>query len=336
MSDWFDEQNYSNILTKLSEQDLSFCSRFKECKGFDRGFFGSIDDKYIFAKLSKSEHDNSLNDEYKNGLIINSVRNEIPNFLYTYSLTRVKQCHFPTGKYKFPRDVLFTEYVNEKLLYMYIKNTDFIKLLSWYQQIVVVLNFTFKKIGFQHGDCHILNIVIKSCESPVAIQYDDITIHVDEICVIYDFGRSTFCDDKINNGPVNDLKTCCKSMFGKKYNEEMKIMLDHLDNWDNVSNFLDFCYNKWNCDIRIGENKKINLVYTNCINDEVKNQFEKNIDISHIGKKQKKKPIDVKVEVNNDYLINKKNYIAPIAPWVNVEKVKSVSISELLNGNLSM
>ena len=119
---WYDETYYQEILTKLVDNELSFCSKFKQCEGFDRGFYGKINKIWIFAKLSKAEKDKNLIDELANGLKINEFRQEIPNFLYTFTLTKVKKCHFPTGKWKFPRDVLFTEYAPHDILYFQYKD----------------------------------------------------------------------------------------------------------------------------------------------------------------------------------------------------------------------
>jgi len=382
MSDWLDDGNYSDVLSKLCDENLTFCRSFKQCSGFDRGFFGKLGDKWIFAKLAKAENDYSLCDEYNNGLKINHIRNEIPNFLYTYSLTRVKKCHFPTGKYKFPRDVLFTEYVNEKLLYHYVKNTIFITLLAWFQQLAVVLDYSYKKIGFQHGDCHIANIVIKNCQTPVSIKYDNIIIHVDVICILYDFGKTKFIDHTIDlttkestskpvNGIIDDLKTACNSIFKWRFREEMLIIEEYLKQWVDIEEFLSWCDRTWNLDIRVGDNKQMSMVYSN--NENISSSMKRNetfsyrvsysspnnqiadieqylkngetiVDISHIThnksnldsqaiQKKKKNSSFYKKNTNDIPIVKDKNYVAPIAPWINVPKVQAVSIHELLSSS---
>lgn len=353
MTQWLDDQNYINILTKLTDSDLVFCSRFKQCENFDRGFYGFYDKQWIFAKLAKAENDNSLCCEYENGLKINKLRKEIPNFIYTYTLTRVKQCHFPTGVYKFPRDVLFTEYINDKLLFNYRYGKSFELLLSIFQQITVVLDYSFKKIGFIHGDCNTSNIVIKKCKTPISIKYDDLTIHVDLLCVLYDFGKSTFLDNRNTESKsdlINDLLDLCKFLFKKNFKDEMDTLVQYLIVYNDINQFLDLCGTKWNVDIRVGNNKQINMLYFNSftnnknynLNEEHCSDENINIDISYINNrvvtenqrptirstKYIKKDSSTKV-ADKSCLIKDKNYIPPVAPWINAPKVEAVSIRDL-------
>lgn len=341
MVDWFNDHKYADILTKLSEEKLSFCSKFKECRGFDRGFYGKIGDKWIFAKLAKAENDFSLIEEYNNGLTMNSIRNEIPNLLYTYSVSRLKQCNFPTAKFSFPREVLFTEYINAKPMFYYTNKSSFELLLSWYQQLVIVLNFCFGRTGLEHRDCHTFNIVVKNVEETVCIKYDDIKIYTNQIIILYDFGKSIFHKNKDLKYLINDLIFSVKSIFRIKYKKELEILRNYISNWKDVPSFLDFCDEKWGIDIRRGDGKMLNMVYHIDYDSNYQNE-EITIDISEYhgyeekikNKHRRKENENVNDKGKMDYLINDKKYVAPKAPWISYKSNINSSFKELMNEDL--
>jgi len=132
------------------------------------------------------------------GLQVNTIRKDIPNFVWTYGIIKVPP--MPGMKdYSVEKrySCCVTERVNGVSFSTYGKNTTFFDRFLMYSQIWFALLYANKKTGFTHNDLHMGNALVVSLDKPITIEYPEVDIKTDKLIKIIDFGRSfTYSADK--------------------------------------------------------------------------------------------------------------------------------------------
>jgi hypothetical protein len=131
---------------------------------------------------------------------INNLIKEIPNFRFTYGLTKDKSC-------------LVSEYIEGKTLKQFIMDGQCS--VSVLKQILIMITLALtvaqEKTGFVHYDLYPWNIIIKELDKPTKITYqlktDIITIETSIVPVIVDFGRSHIIHKHKHYGTIEPFKT---------------------------------------------------------------------------------------------------------------------------------
>ena len=170
------------------------------------GGFKNIEN-IITIKYGKSYEDNkSVRHEYQIGLILNMLRSECPNFMYTYYnfLCRSDQELNVIGEDVIVCDELLTSEKQSHLALEYISNSStfdkIIKEINVEETRKILLSiFCALKLGekykYVHGDLHLKNILIRVLKSPIVLKYrfpnkPSIYISTRFVPVIIDYGFS--------------------------------------------------------------------------------------------------------------------------------------------------
>lgn len=118
------------------------------------------------------------------GLILNNLKQKIPNFSYVY------------GTFKNVNNVIYENVHSSIPLRDYLKVCDLNDLLNIVLQVLYSIDIANKEYEFVHYDLNIDNILIKNVNKEYYIQYENIFIKTNKIAMIIDYGLSRI---KYNN-----------------------------------------------------------------------------------------------------------------------------------------
>lgn len=147
---------------------------------------------FLLKKRENSEKDD-IKHEYKVGLLLNNLRDIIPNFVSTiaYFKTNDSSKHvLPCAKKPTKHDVnkyILVEMIDGSHVSQQLKLSIQFKLLM---QIAFALHIAQEKYKFVHYNLHRGNVIIRKLGKNVLIKYDNYYLETDVIAVIIDFGRS--------------------------------------------------------------------------------------------------------------------------------------------------
>lgn len=244
-------------------QELIKVKEIKDLEKIDysgRFYIGYYNDQVIFLKVEKSSSDHSIPREYDSGIKINSLKSDY--FIKTIDLLNYESGDFFGGsKFKFPRKVLITEYINEPTLSQVLYNLSFIKILEIFLQIAVVIWHANKELGFYHKDLHSGNIVVKEYDSPILHKIDNIEFYSKFKIYIYDFGRTIF-HSQAKKYVVSDLRKLLNSI-GARFKKEVQQILNFLLDWEQTETDVNFLFDKfrqqWKLELRYSHLVNVNL-----------------------------------------------------------------------------
>lgn len=183
----------------FSEEKKEFTSLF-DLKVKSEGFEGKIftfaeksNAPFAVGKYSKSiENDNQTKKEMILGLLLNTIRDDTINFMYTYggfTCTMEKErmqllslCQTPTNPLV---SVAMFEYIEGEVFREFFPSLKIHEKLKVLLQITNALYVAFKKFHFKHNDLHGNNIIIKTLEKPMEL-YD-----TKFVPIIIDFGYAS-------------------------------------------------------------------------------------------------------------------------------------------------
>lgn len=193
------------------------------------------------AKVPKPGEPDHLAHEAVVGLALNSLREKIPNFVYTYSYTNCASPTFITTEpdeekqnaanskvtnlcdHDSVSSVLILEYVQDSVsLTQFVKNHGASDIKEVLNQISYALRYAAQELGFVHGDLHSGNVLVREFEvfvpTPTGLSKF--------IPVLIDYGASTICLDGLDLPSVNEVVS---GWIGYPYLESwMKLDMYHL------------------------------------------------------------------------------------------------------------
>jgi len=146
----------------------------------------------------KSDQGKYSRHEYLVGLVLNNLRKEIPNFMFTYNHF-VCQDMIKTGKEVIlwcdegqtkTSDYLILEYVPGPTWSDKIKTVEPAECLNILLQVFLALQLAYTRYNFTHYDLHDRNIIITPLANTKIIKYRDIDLPVNSIATIIDYGYS--------------------------------------------------------------------------------------------------------------------------------------------------
>lgn len=96
-----------------------------------------------------------IDNEYLIGLIINKLRMQLPNFVYTF------------GKFNIPTPYIINEYINGNDIEILLKKDklSFTQFMGIFIQILLALEVSQRSINFCHFDLHTKNIILKKIKT---------------------------------------------------------------------------------------------------------------------------------------------------------------------------
>lgn len=187
----------------------------------------SSDEHAIVLKCEPSDERDNFDNELRTGLLLNTLRDKCPNFVFTYGMKTIESTRY-----------LFIEYIPGLTIGYYKDN--FLELIGYIIQVLLAITIANKTFGFTHYNLHRQNVVMKPLRKKRWIKYEllDETIYVetDHIPVIIDFGRSythkygghtlevkgVYPKENI----LHDSWYFLYSVLSKTFPDELKIILD--------------------------------------------------------------------------------------------------------------
>jgi len=129
--------------------------------------------------------------EYYIGRYLNSLRNIIPNFVYTFGLCKTDNGTYGTIFESVPGTTLEYALKNNKI--------TFIQFIRIYTQILLSLEIAQRDCNFTHFDLHTGNVILRPVQTPFAsyVLFDEQKYEIyteDFVPTIIDFGMSTIDD----------------------------------------------------------------------------------------------------------------------------------------------
>jgi len=141
---------------------------------------------------------------------LNTLRSEIPNFVYYFGVARNVAPFVPTGEqyighmlYTGKSSHIFMEEVEgiplkDALSFMSIDDINAV-----ISQLLLSIQLANKRFGFQHGDLHGDNIIVRVLNEPIDITYDDVVLTTKYIATIIDYGLSKIVIDGVTYANKN-------------------------------------------------------------------------------------------------------------------------------------
>ena len=132
--------------------------------------------------------------EYFIGLIaINSLRQYIPNFVYTFAAFRclnIKKGNFTTCSESNKFNYIVLENIIGETLKDYIINSmeNINQLMLIYVQIFLAMDLAHKLYDYTHYDLHASNIILRKLKKKSWVRYENMYIKSDYIATIIDYG----------------------------------------------------------------------------------------------------------------------------------------------------
>ena len=175
----------------------------------------------IIAKIFSSKK--SAETEFSTGLIINEMRNIIPNFMYTYDLI---SCLVKNGfciKNNKNENVLLLEYINGLKLEEIVKSDkiyDSYEIYSIICQIIISIIISTDHLGFNHGDLYSKNVMVMDIGHPIILKYilygKEYKFNTSKLAILIDYGHSIFSkESEYENNKNRDfvIKQTSERMF---------------------------------------------------------------------------------------------------------------------------
>jgi serine/threonine protein kinase len=172
---------------------------------------GDKDKAIYLIKTPKNQFDDRLAHEAVVGLALNTIRDRIPNFVYTYSYTNCSPPVVELGHYGKDEVVDFCSRDSKSsvLILELIQDGQGIapNLMEWsmdhsaedlsdvLKQLDYALKYANQKLGFVHGDLHAGNVLVRTFGTPVPIPGGGLSNYIP---VIIDYGYSTIQIDGID------------------------------------------------------------------------------------------------------------------------------------------
>lgn len=166
-------------------------------------------EKLIIIKTNKYSKDPRISwnakHEFVVGTLLNSFRNEIPNFMYTYTTLSCNATMNPQkgstlglcekSENSKPVNHTILEYVEGKIFESVILNLSLEEIGKIMLSIFCALDSVNSKIGFCHNDLHLKNIIIREEIRPVSLKYTlsngrKVIVNTKYVPVIIDYGFS--------------------------------------------------------------------------------------------------------------------------------------------------
>lgn len=194
----------------------------------------------LFIVKSAKEGFNVIHELFVGLMGINSLRDFIPNFVYTFG---GMSCSSPSINNReiitwcnpyFPENEnIIYENIQGETIYQYLINSDSnIKdILIYYLQILYSLNIAVEKVGFTHHDLHSNNIILRETEIltfyiPYNINGKMIYLYTNKIATIIDFGFSRINYKEKGYNKIRSCNEISKSIF--PMNDAYHLIIDIL------------------------------------------------------------------------------------------------------------
>ncbi len=196
-------------------------------------------------KTVQNPKDNLIHEAFVGMLGTNKLRQYIPNFSYVYSYFQCAPVYddklwcestdnsvsYVVYENIYP-SVTFKQYILD------VKNTPS-DIINKYLQILYSLYYAESAIGFTHNDLHTENILIRSIEKPIYIEYLDPSdksnyLLSDGIATIIDYGFSTIKHNNKQYGTYRYVDTINPNAITDAYKVLMFILLDTINNRPDV------------------------------------------------------------------------------------------------------
>jgi hypothetical protein len=168
--------------------------------------------KYLI--LAEGEGQFLIEKEIIIGLLLNTIHNEAPNFMYTYggflcSLKDRKDVRTLCQHDEYITFIGMFEYVTGKLFSDFKYNLSIEEQISILLQIMYSLHIAYQKFGFIHNDLHDENIIIKVSPEDQVVQLDSFSFTTKVIPIIIDYGIASvyFKDDNNTEHSIKRLSS---------------------------------------------------------------------------------------------------------------------------------
>jgi hypothetical protein len=222
---------WSSLETELALKNriIRNADRLNELKTTFRDGFQYIPldpERVVLLKLEPEDTRDSLENEYKVGMVINQLRNLSPNFVFTYGRGYSRE-----GSH------ILLEHVPGVTIAMY--KGSFKKRLNFCLQTIFAMDMAYDLIGLTHYNLHRKNVILKKLGRKYLVPYylnsKLMYFETDRIPVIIDFGRSythyggghTLESKSVKPKPnhVHDIIYFWNSSLSREYPKELKIIL---------------------------------------------------------------------------------------------------------------
>lgn len=155
---------------------------------------------FLIVKYSRIPDEDDLSHELCIGTYaINDLRLDLPNFIFTYGA--VYGNTYIDGYSR--RVVLFCTDRQPKYTHLLVENIEtqnemweeigamtFRKWLELYLQVIGAIRIANKKYDFSHNDLHAANVLVKTLDTPIIVDYELYKITTNKVAVIIDYGLS--------------------------------------------------------------------------------------------------------------------------------------------------
>ena len=242
---YFEKNNFSSIfdatvLNDMTSQGVIWALSAKIRKSLIRT--GSDPKDVKIATMKYADKSNgvfgfyNIVHELAVGLAVNTLKNRVPNFMYTWGgfvcspPERNTKLANPSSsveyKYKFekmcvnsyenPQVILLNEFINGNSLRVLLDQKDFnyTMFLEIIFQLACAIDIAQKELSFIHNDLHSENVLVQISEHPSNFNYDGKTISSHFIPVIIDYGRATLKYNEMFLPAISET-----SLFSKRHGE---------------------------------------------------------------------------------------------------------------------
>lgn len=192
---------------------------------------GMSEDRPLYLiKTPKDPASDQIAHEVLVGLALNTIRDKVPNFMYTYGYT---SCSPPVVVGKDVSELCARDSDSSVAMFEYVQNSvsirEFIQTSTYQElgvvmeQIVYALKYANHTLGFVHGDLHAGNILVRKFDQEIPVQTLSGEQRSKFLPVMIDYGFSTVRLDGIDFRSVNDSTS---HFIGLKYLEPKAAPVD--------------------------------------------------------------------------------------------------------------
>lgn len=200
----FTEQNTTMNKSKINSLKPDINKWLENVQEFASGKFGtvykaSLFDKQIQVVIKSDKVDTSMILEYYFGIILNNLRDIVPNFVYTYNIFT---CSPPIGTNQLcmsktsAKTLVVLEYVDGKTIAEAIPTITWKQWLEVFVQLLLALEVAQRKYQFTHFDLHTKNVILSPSKGrykpPILLNNDQYWFFIPNyIPIIIDYGFAT-------------------------------------------------------------------------------------------------------------------------------------------------
>jgi tRNA A-37 threonylcarbamoyl transferase component Bud32 len=190
----------------------------------------TIKDRKVLLKEPPRDERDDFTNELRAGLAINSLRDDVPNFMWTYGLVTLKD----------RQRYIALEHIPGETIHSWIEDKpSFKKVFHVIVQVLLSIKVAYMKMGTSHYNLHTGNVILKKLDQPYLVNYtingETYTVETKLMPVLIDFGRTythrtgghTLKSDGIKPVPNHqfDIYVFLHSVLGKDYREELAEIL---------------------------------------------------------------------------------------------------------------